>query len=122
VSNIKVTRPEDLVLAELLPRSKNALRSVMSYNLLFVCTGNTCRSPMAEALARHALRERGWSEVDVASAGRGGAGGSPASPEVPDVLAELGIESGHHRPGSSPRSWWSGPTPFSSWDRPPRLP
>lgn len=64
----------------------------MSYNLLFVCTGNTCRSPMAEALARHAIRERGWGEVEVASAGVAALAGSPASPEVADVLEEAGVE------------------------------
>lgn len=69
----------------------------MSYNLLFVCTGNTCRSPMAEALARHAVAERGWGEVEVASAGVAAAAGSPASAEVPQVLDEAGVEAGEHR-------------------------
>ena len=68
----------------------------MSYNLLFVCTGNTCRSPMAAALARHALRERGWTQVEVRSAGTGALGGSPASEPVPVVLEERGVELGDH--------------------------
>jgi protein-tyrosine phosphatase len=67
-----------------------------TFNLLFVCTGNTCRSPMAEALARRALEERGWSHVRVASAGTAALGGSPASDLVPVVLDELGIELGEH--------------------------
>jgi protein-tyrosine-phosphatase len=67
-----------------------------SYNLLFVCTGNTCRSPMAAALARHALEERGWRHVQVASAGTGALAGSPASPEVAVVLREKGIDPGAH--------------------------
>lgn len=69
----------------------------MSYNLLFVCTGNTCRSPMAAALARHGVRERGWSGVEVASAGVAALAGSPASPEVPGVLGELGVEPADHQ-------------------------
>ena len=69
----------------------------MSYNLLFVCTGNTCRSPMAEALARQAVAERGWGEVEVGSAGVAARAGSPASAEVPQVLAEAGIEAGEHQ-------------------------
>jgi protein-tyrosine-phosphatase len=68
----------------------------MSYNLLFVCTGNTCRSPMAEALARHSLAERGAREVEVASAGTSAWPGSPASAEVPQVLDEIGVELGEH--------------------------
>lgn len=72
----------------------------MSYNLLFVCTGNTCRSPMAEALARHALEERGVDDVAVASAGTSAWDGSPASEEVPQVLGEIGVELGEH--ASSP--------------------
>ncbi len=72
----------------------------MSYNLLFVCTGNTCRSPMAEALARHALAERRVTGVDVASAGTAAWGGAPASEEVTVVLSEIGVELGEH--ASSP--------------------
>ena len=68
----------------------------MSHNLLFVCTGNTCRSPMAEALARHVLAERGLADVDVASAGTAAWGGAPASEEVPVVLDEIGVELGEH--------------------------
>jgi protein-tyrosine-phosphatase len=67
-----------------------------TFNLLFVCTGNTCRSPMAAALARHALEERGWAHVNVASAGTSALAGSPASEAVPEVLRERGIDPGHH--------------------------
>lgn len=68
----------------------------MSYNLLFVCTGNTCRSPMAAALARHLLAERGVADVEVASAGTSAWPGSPASEEVPAVLEEVGVELSEH--------------------------
>jgi protein-tyrosine-phosphatase len=67
-----------------------------TFNLLFVCTGNTCRSPMAAALARHELAERGWHHVQVRSAGTGALAGSPASPPVPVVLQERGIDPGAH--------------------------
>ena len=38
-------------------------------NLLFVCSGNTCRSAMAEALAKKVARRRGIDDVNVSSAG-----------------------------------------------------
>lgn len=68
----------------------------VSYNLLFVCTGNTCRSPMAAALARTAIARRGWSNVQVGSAGVAASRGAPASDPVAPVLAEEGIELGPH--------------------------
>lgn len=69
---------------------------VASYNLLFVCTGNTCRSPMAAAIARAAIARRGWSHVEAASAGVAAAPGAPASEPVEPVLAERGIAIGAH--------------------------
>jgi protein-tyrosine phosphatase len=68
-----------------------------TYNLLFVCTGNTCRSPMAAALARHALEVRGWRHVAVASAGTAALAGSPAADPVAVVLREKGIEPPAHQ-------------------------
>ena len=69
----------------------------MSYRILFVCTGNTCRSPMAEALARASVERRGWNGVEVGSAGVAAAERAPASPEVPVVLGEVGIGPVEHR-------------------------
>jgi protein-tyrosine-phosphatase len=67
-----------------------------TYNLLFVCTGNTCRSPMAAAIARAELAKRGWTHVSVASAGIAATPGQPASEHTMSVLAEHGIETGEH--------------------------
>lgn len=68
-----------------------------SFNILFVCTGNTCRSPMAAALARHALTERGWRHVEVRSAGTGALAGAPASEQVPVVLRDKGVQAEPHQ-------------------------
>jgi L-threonylcarbamoyladenylate synthase len=67
---------------------------------VFVCTGNTCRSPMAEAIFRKFLAERlkcGEDElIDrgfiVASAGLSAATGAPAAPEAIEILARAGID------------------------------
>jgi protein-tyrosine-phosphatase len=67
-----------------------------TYNLLFVCTGNTCRSPLAEAITRDALRRRKWSHVRVASAGVMAAPGGRASEQAVTVAAEHGLDlTGH---------------------------
>jgi protein-tyrosine-phosphatase len=65
--------------------------------ILFVCTGNTCRSPMAEAIARQVARERGLSDIVVASAGTGAYAGSTASDGALLVGLEHGTDLGGHR-------------------------
>ena len=60
-----------------------------------VCTGNTCRSPLAAAALAHALgpdRER----VEVGSAGTAADEGSPATDASVDVAAEAGIDLEDH--------------------------
>ena len=66
-------------------------------HILFVCTGNTCRSPTAEALLRRALADRGVSGVTVASAGTGAWDGSPASEGAYLVGLENGLDLSGHR-------------------------
>jgi RpiB/LacA/LacB family sugar-phosphate isomerase len=58
--------------------------------ILFVCTGNICRSPMAEGLFRHAIRGR--NEFRVLSAGVGAVDGLPPSEYAVRALRELGID------------------------------
>ncbi len=63
--------------------------------LLFVCTGNTCRSPMAEALARQALAgQEGWR---VVSAGIGAVNGQPPSRNAVLAMEQLGADISGHR-------------------------
>ncbi|WP_342563357.1 low molecular weight protein arginine phosphatase [Paenibacillus sp. FSL R7-0345] len=59
-------------------------------NILFVCTGNTCRSPMAEGLLRKLAKERGI-ELAVRSAGVSAISGTSVSRHAAAILREEGI-------------------------------
>lgn len=65
--------------------------------ILFVCTGNTCRSPLAEAIARKIAIERGLHDVDVMSAGTSAHDGSPASDGALLVGMERNMDLSTHR-------------------------
>lgn len=65
--------------------------------LLFVCTGNTCRSPMAEAIARKIAIERGLVELDIASAGTSAWTGAAASDGALLVGLERRFDLSGHR-------------------------
>ena len=65
--------------------------------LLFVGTGNTCRSPLAEALARAGAEGRGLDGLEVRSAGTMASGGSPASRGAAQVAREVGLDVTPHR-------------------------
>jgi protein-tyrosine phosphatase len=64
-------------------------------DILVVCTGNLCRSPMAEALLRRRLTQRGI-DARVGSAGRS-AEGRPASASAVEVMAAEGLDLRGHR-------------------------
>ncbi len=66
--------------------------------ILFVCTGNTCRSPMAAAIARDLLAKEPPSGVRtrVRSAGIAAASGQPATPEAIEALSRMGIHTERH--------------------------
>jgi protein-tyrosine-phosphatase len=68
----------------------------MIQHVLFVCTGNICRSPLAESLLERALKDRGL-DVEVTSAGTGAWDGAPASEGAYLVGLERGLDLSGHR-------------------------
>lgn len=65
--------------------------------VLFVCTGNTCRSPMAEAIAVRMASERGLTDITFVSAGTSAWDGAPASDGAMLVGMERGLDLSTHR-------------------------
>ncbi|MEM9017032.1 MAG: low molecular weight protein arginine phosphatase [Verrucomicrobiota bacterium] len=68
----------------------------MSQRVLFICTGNVCRSPMAEGLLRHEAEVQGV-EIEVASAGLGAMENQPPSLNSVLAMQEEGIDISHQR-------------------------
>jgi L-threonylcarbamoyladenylate synthase len=81
------------------------VRAALARRIVFVCTGNTCRSPMAEGLFKRRLADRLGCEVSeladrgfaVTSAGIAATTGDAATPESADALRDFGIDLSGHR-------------------------
>lgn len=76
--------------------------------ILFVCTGNTCRSPMAEGLLRHAVSSR--TDIEVASAGVHAGPAQPPSTHSVEACKRLGISIGGHQSKQLTDEWVSWAT------------
>ena len=63
--------------------------------ILFVCTGNICRSPMAEGLFRQMVKDR--TDIQVGSAGVATGYGQPPSLHAVEVLRPRGIDISRYR-------------------------
>lgn len=66
-------------------------------NLLFVCTGNMCRSPMAEGMFKHLLEEKGETGIVCSSAGLMTVDDREASENAKTVAGEYGVDISAHR-------------------------
>jgi protein-tyrosine phosphatase len=72
------------------------LRKRLTRTILFVCSGNTCRSPMAAAIANHLVREGGAHDgtdapIHAESAGTGASRGMPQTSEGVHALRDMGV-------------------------------
>jgi len=74
----------------------DVLRVASQKTVLFVCTGNSCRSVMGEYLLKKKLQEWGRSDVDVLSAGTGAFPGNRPTRETLDLVEGLGLNAAQH--------------------------
>ena len=75
----------------------------MAQKILFVCSGNTCRSPLAEALAKKVVVDLRMQDIEVGSAGSGARDGSAASDGALLIGIERGLDLAGHRARSLTR-------------------
>ena len=66
-------------------------------HILFVCTGNSCRSAMAEGYLKHLVDQAGVDSVSVSSAGVFAMEGMRASEQAQQVLRSLNVDISDHR-------------------------
>lgn len=103
-STVALVENRDLKILRAGVLSEQALRRLSSLMIVLVCTGNTCRSPMAEVMCRKMIADRlgcpitaiGDHNVMVMSAGLSAMMGARPSPEAVTVMASSGLQLADH--------------------------
>jgi protein-tyrosine-phosphatase len=67
------------------------------YRICLVCTGNTCRSPMAMGILQQLITERGYGNWEITSAGLSAFADAPATAHAVEVAAESGVDIADHQ-------------------------
>jgi protein-tyrosine-phosphatase len=67
------------------------------YRICLVCTGNTCRSPMAMGILQQLATERGFAHWEITSAGLSAFTDAPATAHAVAVAHESGVDLTHHQ-------------------------
>ena len=65
-------------------------------NILFICTGNTCRSPMASAIAKEYISTTNFSDINILSTGLFSLVGSAPAPNAVAALKEINLDISAH--------------------------
>ncbi len=79
------------------PMTGNYMSDQANFRLLFVCTGNTCRSPMAQAIAERSVERQAWDGVEIRSAGVAASSGGEASEGARVAAESSGLSLEAHR-------------------------
>jgi protein-tyrosine-phosphatase len=90
VEPLKIIRPGAI-------KEEDIISAIKTKSVLFVCTGNSCRSVMAEGYLKKLLKEQGRADVEVSSAGMMAIDGAGASFETRAVLEKAGADVSMHR-------------------------
>jgi protein-tyrosine phosphatase len=104
-STLLKVRPDSYQIVRVGVYDARIIERLLKTIFVFICSGNTCRSPMAEGLARHLLAKKlqvpesqlEKKGISILSAGSSAMAGMRAAPQAVEVLKEMGVDLTRHR-------------------------